>query len=252
MTENPHSGKSIFIAVPAGNQTVTAHTMHSVFAVGQMLMTGGIKSGLQWLSLSDISDARNLFLSIWYDLHPEMTHLLFVDSDMQFHPYLVRDMIVFDQPLTGVLYSKRETTGSVVGKVLTGQETIRDTVNGFLRVQGVGCGVMLVARKVVDAILAKNPDLVDTSEGHPISRVIREMGGKRIIRAFDKLPAAGGGQLSEDFSFCQRWRDCGGEVWANVSHPIGHIGPFNYALCYGDFLRFKEDERIKAQASEAA
>ena len=30
--------------------------------------------------------------------------------------------------------------------------------------------------------------------------------------------------LSEDFSFCQRVNEIGGEVWLNVTHNLNHIG----------------------------
>ena len=45
-----------------------------------------------------------------------------------------------------------------------------------------------------------------------------------------------GARLSEDYSFCHRWRQCGGEVWANISHPITHVGLHRYAGRYQDAM----------------
>ncbi len=53
-------------------------------------------------------------------------------------------------------------------------------------------------------------------------------------------------KLSEDLAFCERWRLCGGEVWANVNHLIGHIGPYNYAIRYADYLENKAQEKKDA------
>lgn len=30
--------------------------------------------------------------------------------------------------------------------------------------------------------------------------------------------------LSEDYTFCKRWQDIGGEVWADLSIRLGHWG----------------------------
>ena len=31
--------------------------------------------------------------------------------------------------------------------------------------------------------------------------------------------------LSEDFSFCRRWTDMGGEIWADLASRLRHVGP---------------------------
>jgi hypothetical protein len=41
------------------------------------------------------------------------------------------------------------------------------------------------------------------------------------------LMLRGGILFSEDYSFCQRWRDLGGEVWALLD-PADHVGPHRY------------------------
>ena len=39
--------------------------------------------------------------------------------------------------------------------------------------------------------------------------------------------------FGEDMSFCQRWRDLGGDIWLLADAPLGHEGPMyidgNYA-----------------------
>jgi hypothetical protein len=57
-----------------------------------------------------------------------------------------------------------------------------------------------------------------------------------LLRPFSPVKLPSGGELSEDLSFCWRWRQCGGDVWANVRHPIGHVGPFEWTIRYEDYL----------------
>jgi hypothetical protein len=33
--------------------------------------------------------------------------------------------------------------------------------------------------------------------------------------------------LSEDFSFCRRWTDMGGEIWADLQSRLTHTGPIS-------------------------
>jgi hypothetical protein len=34
--------------------------------------------------------------------------------------------------------------------------------------------------------------------------------------------------MSEDVSFCRRWQQTGGEIWAVYDDAVGHVGPFAF------------------------
>ena len=38
--------------------------------------------------------------------------------------------------------------------------------------------------------------------------------------------------LSEDYAFCRRWQEMGGEIMMNIESTLGHVGtiPFNFNL----------------------
>jgi hypothetical protein len=38
--------------------------------------------------------------------------------------------------------------------------------------------------------------------------------------------------LPEDYTFCNRWRAMGGEIWVDVRSKFTHVGAFEY---HGDF-----------------
>jgi hypothetical protein len=42
---------------------------------------------------------------------------------------------------------------------------------------------------------------------------------------FDCMIDETGTYLSEDFSFCKRWSDLGGEIWADLDSRLSHVGP---------------------------
>jgi hypothetical protein len=37
-----------------------------------------------------------------------------------------------------------------------------------------------------------------------------------------------GQYLSEDYAFCRRWHDLGGEIWADMEAPLTHVGAAAY------------------------
>jgi hypothetical protein len=45
------------------------------------------------------------------------------------------------------------------------------------------------------------------------------------------IDPATGTYLSEDFAFCKRWTDIGGEIWADLDSRLDHVGP---AVFHGD------------------
>jgi hypothetical protein len=48
---------------------------------------------------------------------------------------------------------------------------------------------------------------------------------------FSEMNLEDGTRLSEDYSFCERWRSlAGNEIWAAVDEPIGHVGDMIYEL----------------------
>jgi hypothetical protein len=60
------------------------------------------------------------------------------------------------------------------------------------------------------------------------------------------IEPATGIYLSEDFSFCKRWTDMGGEIWADLQSRLDHVGPTTF---HGDVATQFE---APAQVNDAA
>lgn len=225
----PDGLTGVLICLPVFGQFNMTQTTQTIYGIGQWLTRHNIPNQLLWYSASDIVEVRNLFLTAWYDGYPQYSHMLFLDSDMGFDPLVIRDMLKFNKPLTGLFYRRRQEAVSVVGTTFKNPHTIDDVVDGFIQSTGIGGGGMLIARRLVDEMLSKMPELRDELPSVLAESAPKEV--KKLIRAFDPI-REGNRRLSEDMSFCQRWMDCGGEIWANVRYPISHIGPHDYQLCY--------------------
>lgn len=234
---------SILIAVPAYGQTVAAQTMESVYTLAQFLTINGVRNQLTWYSAADIVEVRNLFITTWYDCYPQFSHMLFVDADMGFDANMVRDMLEFDKPLVGTFYAKRQMQATVVGQPLDPNVTYHDMKQGHVRANYVGGGVMLIKRTMMDEMVEKLPQVVDKLPSFLAAASDAPL--TRLLRVFDPIND-GERRLSEDVSFCVRWREyCGGEIWANVDYKVDHVGLFNFHMRYAGIL----ENELKAKAA---
>lgn len=252
--------KKVFMFVPGFGQIVSAPTFMATHALQQAFATKSIAGSVSTLSFPDIAELRSMATTIWYDTMPDNQYLLFIDSDMAFAPDIVLDMLHFDEPLIGAIYPQRNLpvswAGSGTGEPFTARR------GNFMLVEGVGMGVTLIRRDVITTMIEKFPELIDVKIGlQPYAKILQSAGANRLLRVFDKMVIAERGCVSEDLSFCIRWRQCGGEVWAAVGYRISHVGPYDYGACYLEHVTQQEamaqqqaafQKQIEAQQIAAA
>jgi hypothetical protein len=237
---------NVFVFVPAFGQNISAGTFMTVCNLQQALTQKGVGGGVSTLSFPDIGELRNMAVTIWYDALPQFSHFLFIDADMAFAPDLIFDMLLFDEPIVGACYPKKilppQWTPSGLG------DTHAEVRAGFMRVEGVGMGCTLIRRDAIAVMIDHMPEIVDNRiVGHPARAMIEGGGTHRIIRAFDSIDIEGRGKLSEDLAFCLRWGRCGGQVWANITHRVSHIGQYDFGKSYMEWM---QEQAMQAQAQQ--
>lgn len=235
---------NLYVFIPAFRNQMTATTMLTTHMLAQECWRRGIGFAISAVSWPDIADLRGMAATYLIDRLPQASHLLFIDDDMSFKPELVMDMLLFNEPVVGALYPKRCYPLEFAG---SGSEN-PEVRGGFVKCDGVGMGVTLIQRHVFEVIAEKMPDTIDTNLEN--SGLAGMFGGdplKRILKPFEKVRhEINGGVLSEDFSFCQRWRQCGGEVWASATHTIQHIGNHAFEGNFHDWSEMKRREKDAA------
>jgi hypothetical protein len=215
---------NIAIYVPAYGDMACTNTLLTTGALGAVLGARGITTHWSAPSFPDIAYLRNMCMTWWYDALPDSTHLLFIDADNGFAPQLVLDMLDFNEQVVGAVYPAKDPTGRQwVGRPLDGGDRIGD----FLDMEFVGGGVLLIRRDAVDKMVKAYPHLIDTTSFAHTPQTDAP-GFKRLMRLFDRMPVESGPPLSEDKSFCLRWRDIGGKVWGAIGHEVTHMGRWMY------------------------
>ena len=227
---------NIFCFIPAYRGQISATTFTTSHSLMSTLMSKGIHAQLGTYSWYDIAELRNMVLSVWYDTMPHSTHLLFIDDDMGFPAQLVLDMLAFSEPVVGAIYPKRCVPRDWAGSGIEGG----GYRNGFIEAEGVGAGCLLIRRDAIERMLVHFPNLVGD---YMLLEDMKASGAKRTLRFFDQTYSPGG-KRGEDFSFCQRWRETGGKVWANTAYEIQHTGPWIFSAC---FAKERDAERQAAE-----
>ena len=216
--------KNVFVFVPSFRGTISGLLFETSHRLMSAFMARGIAASIATYSWHDISEIRNMVLSVWYDTMPGSSHILFLEDDMGFAPELVMDMMEFDEPVVGAIYPKRTSPRIWCGSGIESPAFSQ----GFMQVDAVGGGCLLIRRDAVTKLLEKFPQQVGE---YMVLDDMKASGAKRTLRFFDHI-WTDEGKASEDTSFCWRWREAGGEVWASTAYEIQHVGPWIFSGCF--------------------
>jgi hypothetical protein len=187
-----------------------------------------------------ITRARASLVSQFLD-DPDATHLLFIDADIGFEPDQVLRLVECGADMCGAVYPiKRIDWDKVKTIVETGRPNPAAAAlkyvfevddpnavvenSGFVKVRYAGTGFLMIRRQVLQRMCAHYPQL-RYERDHSIDAVIRS---DNRFALFECMIAEDGTYLSEDFAFCKRWIDMGGEIWADLRSKLNHVGPMTF------------------------
>jgi len=232
---------NILIAIPTYGDSIRTMCFLSLMQLGVALHSRNIGYETKTIDMAGIDMVRNIFGSFILQ-EKKFTHLLFVDSDMQFEARLVERLITANKPLIGYIYPKRsidlakfyeasknnsfDKALSLASEFVLGVPfpgfvvSFRD---GLGTVQSIGMGLTLIQRSVFEQMAATGK--IPTRA----TRMATLLGLHGTLFEFFRPMKIRERTLSEDLSFCERWRElCSGEVWAFADEEVGHIGSFIY------------------------
>jgi hypothetical protein len=176
---------------------------------------------------------------------PSTTHFLFVDADIGFTPDQVfrliesgADVVAGVYPIKRVNWDKARRTiesgrPNVAAAALDYVLEISDpdrvvVVNGFTRVRYAGTGFLMIRRHVFEKMCAAYPSLQFFRE-HSHDALAGSLNRFGLFECM--IDPESKTYLSEDFAFCKRWTDIGGEIWADLESRLDHVGP---SVFHGD------------------
>jgi hypothetical protein len=170
------------------------------------------------------------------------THLLFIDADIGFEPEAVARMLAFDVDVVAGMYPlKIVHYGDAVGRALEageGLETAQlryvgtlvdgpqaERRDGFGAAVYAGTGFMMIRRTAFEQMIKAYPQTA-FSAAHTAARPTRSANQYALFDG--SIDPETREYLSEDYTFCARWRAIGGKLWLDLRSRLIHVGPRDF------------------------
>ena len=236
-------GRSIFLATPCYGGLAHIHYMTSVLALQKACQARGVGLHVE-LGGGDALITRARAVMVAKFLASPATHLLFVDADIGFTPEQVFRLLDADKDLVGGVYPLKQvdwskvrqaalrgmkdlmaaSVGYVVRFLPSPTNSVEVDDEGFGPVAYIGTGFMMIRREALARVCDAHPEL---------RARMGDLAGASAAKAvlvFDTMIEPDTGELlSEDYAFCRRWRDVGGQVFADFNTRLTHVGHAAYS-----------------------
>ena len=137
---------SVFIAMPCYD-SVKVNTMLSIFKLIQHLGKTKIEVGINTMKSPLIHQARNYLTSVF--LTTEYTHMLFIDSDVQFGPEVGLHMLVADKDVICTPYRVKndDVAKSLYTVKFANPKSIPLLPGKLVEIEAGPTGIMLIHQK---------------------------------------------------------------------------------------------------------
>ncbi len=232
----------LVIATPCFGGQVSSIYASSIFALQRELRATSNVSLTVHMRDGDalITRARANLVTLFLN-DPTATHLLFVDADIGFTPQQVFRLIESGGDVVAGVYPIKRVNWNKAKRALdAGRSDVPSAaldyvleienpdhvvvVNGFARVRFAGTGFLMIRRQVLEQMCGY--------PGYAPLQFFREhshdalAGSPNRFALFEcMIDPDTGTYLSEDFAFCKRWTDLGGQIWADLDSRLDHVGP---------------------------
>lgn len=187
----------------------------------------------------------------------DATHLMFVDADITFQWQSIVKLVLMDKDLSGGCYPKKMINwdkirhnikqdaeideGLLMAKSLDyvfnpvyhqektedGRIKLTATVNnGMIKVKDLGTGFMLIKKSVIEIMMYKYEHLQYKNN---VAGYHSDKAADYFYTLFDtEIDPVSKVYLSEDYLFCKRWIECGGDCWLDLSCSLNHTGLMDF------------------------
>lgn len=205
-----------------------------------------------------VTRARNVLLA--YFLGSDYTHLMFIDADIEFQVEDVlklyahdKDVCVGAYPKKGVNWNrikeailrdpeKEQNIGALGAdyavnfKFLSKEDRTIAVERGAVKLHDAGTGFMMIKRNVILKIIKAYPELKYNNDVQ-----LNQDLSDHFYAIFDTMiDPVDRRYLSEDYTFCRRWQDIGGDIWLDPTISLNHYGSFCFAGNPAQIIQFQK------------
>ena len=185
------------------------------------------------------------------------THLMFIDADITFSWVSIVKLLLSNKELCGGCYPKKcfnwdkikhhiqknpnlkddELMAKSLDYVFNpiyhkeGDNVVIKLDNGMAQVKDIGTGFMMIRKSAINKMIAKFPETKYRNNVAGYSQS-ENSADDYFYSLFDCcIDPVSRVYLSEDYLFCKRWIDIGGELWLDLNTNLNHTGIIDYKGC---------------------
>ena len=239
----------VHIAMPCYGGMLTESTFMSFIKWANTARQLGIDWTLETMvNESLISRARNTLTAKFLDM-PEATHLFFVDADIGWEPWHLLVLLNRDVDVIGGLYPMKTMP---IKWVVNGFEGAEEGSDGLQEVSKAGTGFLLMKKHCFEKL-----------NSHPAVKQYKNDIGldpkyDQYLKTYFDTAVRQNRYYSEDWTFCENWRDLGGKIWVDKRVLLRHSGSYVFCMENQQHLMssigpmyVQEQQNIAAQAAQA-
>lgn len=207
----------VHICMPCYGGMLSEQTFMSYVKWGNACRQLGIDWTVETMTNESlISRARNT-LTAKFLLTKESTHLMFIDADIGWEPWHLLVMLNRKVDVIGGLYPMKSLPVKWCVNGIPGQE---EGTDNLVEVTKTGTGFLLIKREVFEKL-----------DQHPAVRPFANDIGlpKELdphMKTYFDTAVREGRYYSEDWTFCENWRDLGGKVHIDKRVLLKHVGTY--------------------------
>jgi hypothetical protein len=245
--------KHIFIATPCYGGQIGEPYFRSMMRLTMLCNKYDIPYTISTLANESlITRGRNTLVSFFME-NPKATHLFFIDADIEFNPEDLLRMVAYDKPVIVGAYPKKAVNWeSIMTAARTIPEETSDTIEGhssnyvvnfefltdengnrlpqvqivdnLVKLKDAGTGFMCIKKEVIQKMFDAMPELSYKNDINVDNKFEPFM-----YALFDAIiDPESRRYLSEDYTFCRRWQNMGGEVYLDPRTALNHVGHYTF------------------------
>ena len=221
----------VHICMPCYGGQLTESTFMSFIKWGNTCRQLGIDWTVETMTNESlISRARNTLTAKFLNTEGS-THLMFIDADIGWEPWHLLALLNHDKDVIGGLYPMKSLPVKWCVNGIPG--TNENDPSGLVEVTKTGTGFLLMKRHVFEK-LNQHPAVKPFTNDIGLDPVLNQ-----YMKTYFDTAVREGRYYSEDWTFCENWRDLGHQIFVDKRVLLKHTG--TYVFDFGTHEKLYHD-----------
>jgi len=213
--------RRILVGIPALTGTIDCWCADSLFDSIKLCLYNNINIVPSILHNESILPmARNSLIAS--AVEHEVESLIFIDSDEQWQPQALLDLINSPYDVHGLPVPNKSDEMEAYNVRLLDPSNLQSDGDGNIVANGIGTGFLKLSRKALLALWDCHPDVVFRG---------------KTLKAVCEYGMVANEFVSEDYNLCNKLGALGYQIWVSTKHTVSHRGTKTWHGAFGEYLQ---------------